>query len=110
MREREPVTQTVKASEARQNFSQLLNQVFRGEDRIVVEKSGIPVAALISAKDLARLEWLEDERARSFAIIDEIREAFKDVPDEELEREVDKAVADARRKHRAAQRRAAKSA
>jgi len=29
MREREPMTKTMKASEARQQFSQLLNQVFR---------------------------------------------------------------------------------
>src|SRR5947199_10734 len=35
MRERAPMTQTIKASQARQEFSQLLNKVFRRETRVV---------------------------------------------------------------------------
>jgi len=106
MRERELITQTMKASEARQQFSQVLNKVFRGETRVVVEKSGIPVAGIISADDLERFNQLESQRAERFKVLDEIREAFKDVPDEELEREVAKAVAAAREKQRRATRRA----
>lgn len=107
MRERQPMTQTMKASEARQNFSQLLNRVFRGEKRVIVEKSGIPVAAIISPDDLEWLNRLEEERKKDFAIIDEIRQAFKDVPPEEIEREVAKAINEVRqerpqREHRAA--------
>ena len=49
--EPEPMTKTIKASVARQQFSQLLNDVFRGKIRVVVEKSGIPVAAIISANE-----------------------------------------------------------
>ena len=45
MPEREPMTQTLKASEARAQWSQLLNKVFRRQARVIVEKSGIPVAA-----------------------------------------------------------------
>jgi prevent-host-death family protein len=110
VREREPITRTMKASEARQNFSQLLNQVFRGETRVVVEKSGIPVAAIISAQDLEEFRRFEAEREKDFAIIDEIRAAFKDVPDEELEREVTRAVAEARAKLREEARRGATAA
>jgi len=69
MPEREPMTQTMKASQARQEFSQLLNKVFRRETRVVVEKNGIPVAAIISADDLARLAQLEQERAQRFAVM-----------------------------------------
>jgi len=54
---------------------------------VLVEKSGIPVAAIISAEDFKRLARLEAERNRDFAILDEMREAFKDVPLEEIERE-----------------------
>jgi prevent-host-death family protein len=100
MREREPMTKTMKATEARQQFSQLLNQVFRRETRVVVEKSGIPVAAIISATDLERLNQLEAQRAERFKALDATREAFRDVPDDELEAEVAKAVASARRKLR----------
>ncbi|MBI4491257.1 MAG: type II toxin-antitoxin system Phd/YefM family antitoxin [Chloroflexi bacterium] len=61
-----PTTQTMKASEVRQNFSQLLNKVFRRETCVIVEKSGIPVAAIISAQDLERLNRLEQEREERF--------------------------------------------
>ena len=40
MREHEPVTQTMKASQVRQEWSKLLNTVFRDRTRVVVEKSG----------------------------------------------------------------------
>src|ERR671919_2279812 len=101
MREREPMTKTMKASEARQQFSHLLNEVFRRESRVVVEKSGIPVAAIISASDLELLKQLEAQRAERFRALDETREAFTDVPDAELEQEVAKALAAARQKRRA---------
>lgn len=100
MREREPMTKTMKASEARQQFSQLLNEVFRRETRVLVEKSGIPVAAIISAQDLELLGQMETQRAERFKILDETREAFKDIPDDELEQEVAKALAVVRQKRR----------
>jgi prevent-host-death family protein len=56
------MTKTIKASEARQQFSQLLNEVFRRETRVIVEKSGIPVAAIVSAEDFKRLA--EDSHVR----------------------------------------------
>jgi hypothetical protein len=40
------------------------------------------------------------ERERDFAILDEMREAFKDVPAEEIEREVAKALSDVRKEQR----------
>jgi prevent-host-death family protein len=79
VQEPEPMTKTIKASVARQQFSKVLNEVFRGESRVVVEKSGIPVAAIISASDFKRLARLEAERNRDFAILDEMREAFAEL-------------------------------
>jgi prevent-host-death family protein len=94
------MTKTIKASVARQQFSQLLNDVFRRENRVLVEKSGIPVAAIISAQDYQRLTRLEAERNNDFAILDEMREAFKDVPAEEIEQEVAKALSAVRKEQR----------
>ena len=37
------------------------NRVCRHETRVIVEKSGIPVAAIVSAEDLERLRWLDEE-------------------------------------------------
>ncbi len=109
MSEQEPKTRVLKASEARQNFSQILNEVFRGETRVIVEKSGIPVAAIISAADLRQLEQWEAERARRFKVLEESWQAFKDVPVEEIEAEVGRAVAAARRKAREESQRPAKA-
>ena len=106
MRDGELMTQTMKASEARQQWSQLLNKVFRRETRIVVEKSGIPVAAIISASDLERLVEMEQERDEDYKVLDATRRAFQDVPDEELEREVARAISEVRAKGQRAARRA----
>jgi prevent-host-death family protein len=86
------MTQTINASTARQEWSKILNKVFREETRIVVEKSGIPVAAIIPAEDLKRLDQLEKERAARFRILDEVKAAFKDIPEAEIEKETDKAL------------------
>ena len=90
------MTQTLKASDVRSNWSQLLNQVFKEQTRVIVEKSGIPIAAVISAEDLSRLTRLEEERNERFKVIDRMRAAFKDIPDDEIERQIDKAVAEVR--------------
>jgi prevent-host-death family protein len=100
MQEQEPMTKTIKASDTRQQFSKLLNEVFRGEKRVVVEKSGIPVAAIVSPQDFKLLARLEQERAEQFKILDEIGAAFQDVPPEEIEREVNRAIAQVRRETR----------
>jgi prevent-host-death family protein len=100
VQEQKPMIKTIKASEAGQQFSQLLNEVFRKETRVLVEKSGIPVAAIISASDLKRLARLEAERNKDFAILDEMREAFKDVPPEEISREVSRALSQVRAENR----------
>jgi prevent-host-death family protein len=86
------MTQTINASTARQEWSKILNKVFRDETRIVVEKSGIPVAAIIPAGDLKRLDQLEKERVERFRILDEVKAAFKDIPEVEIEKETDKAL------------------
>jgi prevent-host-death family protein len=86
-------TETMNASDARQQLPTILKRVFHREARVLVEKSGIPVAAIVSVNDLAKLEQLDKQREKDFAIVDEIREAFKDVPLEEIERETDRALA-----------------
>jgi prevent-host-death family protein len=45
----------VKATDARTQWSQLLNRVFRTRSRVVIEKSGIPVAAIVPIADY---KWL----------------------------------------------------
>jgi prevent-host-death family protein len=92
----QPTTETMKISEVKQQLNSLVNRVYRKETRVLVEKSGIPVAGLVSADDLARLQefdraWEENTRA-----IERFSQAFADVPTEEAEAEVDRIIADIR--------------
>jgi prevent-host-death family protein len=73
MSERQTMMQTIKASEARQNWGQLLNTVLRGKTRVLVEKSGIPVAAIVSADDLERLTQLEEQEQAALALIERVQ-------------------------------------
>ena len=100
MRERERMTQTMKASQARQEWSQVLNQVFRGEKRVLVEKSGIPVAAIVSAEDLERLKQFEAQREERWKVVEEIRAKNRDKDPDEVERDVANELAAMRREAR----------
>lgn len=99
MRIQRPITRTLKVSVVRENLSALLHLAFRRETRVLVMKSGIPVAGIVSAEDLHRLDQLdrlEQERAERFQVIDEMRAAFKDVPAEEIEQEATRSLATVR--------------
>lgn len=51
---------TVSATEARANFQELINRVEYKGDRIVIERHGKAVVAIVGLEDLKRLETLED--------------------------------------------------
>lgn len=48
------------ASEARDHFGEILNRVAYGHERVVVERRGKDLAALVSMRDLKILEAIED--------------------------------------------------
>ncbi len=95
-----PMTETMKISEVKQQFNRLVNRVYRHETRVMVEKSGISVAGIVSAEDLRRLDRLDRERAERFMVLEKFAEAFRDVPAEELERETARAIAEVRAEQR----------
>jgi prevent-host-death family protein len=103
MNKQEPMTQAMKISKARDQFNHLVNQVYRKKARVIVEKSGIPVAAVVSIDDLRELQRLEAQREERFKVIDRMREAFKDVPEDEIDRQIDAAQAEVRAENRAAE-------
>ncbi len=100
MGEREPVLKTVTASEAREQWSALLNSVFERQARVIVEKSGIPMAAIISAHDLEQLNRAEERRRADVALLDASQAAFVGIPDEILDRTVSAALDQVRAQHR----------
>ncbi|MBA3414314.1 MAG: type II toxin-antitoxin system Phd/YefM family antitoxin [Chloroflexia bacterium] len=79
-------------SEGETRFSRLVDEVGRKGTRVLVEKSGTPVAALVSTTDLDRLAQFDRERSALFEAIDRRREGFTGVPNEEIDRAADHAV------------------
>lgn len=51
---------TLSIVEARNNLAEAINRVTYGGERVVFARRGKPVAALVSAEDLALLQRLED--------------------------------------------------
>jgi len=50
----------VDATKARSRFAELTNAVAYGKERVVIERRGKGIVALVSMEDLARLEAIED--------------------------------------------------
>ncbi len=96
MRDRGPKTLIVNASEARKNWSAILDRVFHREVRVIVEKRGVPVAAIVPLEDLGRLAEPLLQVEQRVEAIDTVRAAFQDVPDAELETQVERAAQAAR--------------
>ncbi|MCC6704845.1 MAG: type II toxin-antitoxin system Phd/YefM family antitoxin [Thermomicrobiales bacterium] len=87
-------------SDTKQNFSKLINEVAGRETRVVVEKNGLPVAAIISAKDYEWLKRFEANRARQLESMRRISEAAAHIPIEEIEAEAERLIAEDRAKYR----------
>jgi prevent-host-death family protein len=88
--------QTMTIYEARNSLSGLVEAVSRNETRVLIENGGMPVAALISAGDLERLQQLDVEWQTTTRALERISEAFADVPIEELEAKIDEIIAEER--------------
>ena len=83
----------VNALEARRRLGELLEGVYYRGDEVIIERAGKPMAVVIP---MARYESVERSRDRLFELIDENWAKNKDVPYEEIEREVAEAVREAR--------------
>jgi hypothetical protein len=73
-----------------------IKELKRKGDRIIIEDNGVPVAALISLRDVDDLEQLEQKRARAWATVEAIRNRFEGVSEEELMDEALKAQREVR--------------
>lgn len=105
-----PPRQTLSISEVRQRFASLVAEAARGGSRVLVARSGVPVAAIVSPDDLARLERLEEQDRHAWDVLERMRAPFRDVPADEIEREADRAVAAVRARRRAEPERAKETA
>ena len=101
---------TMKISEVKSRLNSLVNDIYRQETRIVVEKSGIPVAAIVPLRDLQRLTQLDEQDRKAREVVASMRAAFADVPDEEIEAQTERILNEIREENRAARGQIAKTA
>jgi prevent-host-death family protein len=92
------VETTMGLTETEQKLSQVVGRVARGEMRVVVEEQGHPMAVIISTEEYRRFRQLEDSLAQDELreTMTQIRRAFSDVTDVELQQELERAQQEAR--------------
>ena len=67
--------------EAKKRFSELMSRVTYGRERFLIRRRGKPMAALVSADDLARLEQEPASPKGALALVG----AWAEVSDEEID-------------------------
>ena len=83
------MTILIGARDLRQKFAEILGKVGFGGDVAVVERSGKPMAAIIP---IEMYQQLVAEREARFQIVEKIRNAQKERPLEEIEKDVNEAI------------------
>lgn len=91
------MAKTIPAVEARVHFGEIMRRAFKKGERFIVEKSGIPMVTILNANEYIQLIQEREER---FKILDRIKAKIPDIPAQEVEKDVRKAV-QAIRKQRA---------
>lgn len=86
----------IAVAEARQRFSRILDNVRESDEAVIIEKSGVPVAAVVPLALLDRDRRWAAERAERVALLERMRVPFRDVPTREVETQVRKAIASVR--------------
>lgn len=83
------MTKTIPAVEARVHFGEIMRRAFKNGERFIVEKSGIPMVAILNANEY--IQFIQ-EREERFKILDRIKAGIPDIPAQEVEKDVRKAV------------------
>ena len=95
------VRRTADVSEVGEHVGTLIDELARGRVRLVVQRDGKDVAALVSTYDLERLEDLDRRAAEGFKVIEELHARFSHIDPEEIERDIAEAIAEVRAEARA---------
>ena len=86
---------TIPALEARVHLGEIMNRSFKKGERFIVEKSGIPMIAIMSAQEYTRIV---EEREERFKIMDALKSRLPDIPSQEIEEDVEKTIQILRKK------------
>ncbi len=97
MRDRSSTIRIVELSDIGSNLAEIVDEVSRQESRVIVEQAGTPVAAVVSAEDLRRLDRFDRAWAGRTRALETFGTAFADEPTAEIEERVGRIVAQPRR-------------
>lgn len=81
--------QTITTAKARNNFADLLGEVYYGGKKFLIEKLGKPFAVLINVEEYQKLEEL---RESLFAELKENRTRNKNIPLKQVQIDVNNAI------------------
>lgn len=108
---RKPImVRVVPASQAKNNFGEVIKRVYEKEEAQIIERAGLPVAAIVSMSDLERLypEKLKElpqvamsaKRQQAWRqlmkVVAEMQKGGEQFSEEEVEADVQKAVEEVR--------------
>ncbi len=92
---------TIPALKARTHFGEIMKRSFKNGEHFVVEKSGIPMIAIINAKEYEEYTRIMGSREEHFKIIDTIRKKAPNIPSHEIENDINEAITNVRKSKRA---------
>ncbi|MBL8128620.1 MAG: hypothetical protein JNM64_13365 [Chloroflexia bacterium] len=104
-----PETELLEIAEVTSQFVRLVDDVAAKQSRVLVEAAGAPIAAIVSLEEYGYFTRMDTQRAEKRRVVEELRDAFRDVALEERERETAKAVAEVRAAMRAEREAAART-
>jgi prevent-host-death family protein len=93
MTRRGAVVRRMSSRDARARFADLIGEVYYGNETVIVERKGKPMAVVLSPD---AYEALRREAARDWAIVDEVRQRNADKTEEEVLADATAAVEEVR--------------
>lgn len=86
----------IPAVKARIHLGEIMKRAYKNGERFVVEKSGIPMVAILNA---AEYHLMVQEREERFEVLDSIASKLPEIPVSEREQDVERAIQAIRKKH-----------
>ena len=103
---------TISATEAKNRFGDMLRRAYRSQEHLIVERGGIPVVAIVPISDYeqffmqVRSDEIETVEAdistasaqnqagnRLMEFLDEMHAQMPDVPEEQVQKDIEEAIA-----------------
>lgn len=99
------MSQTLSVKDVREQLSELVSSVVYGDQKVVITKSGKPVAALVTYEDYEKIMnpaklYSKEEWDKGFSLADKARTNTKDYSQEEVEQAIDQTVSEVRQSKR----------